>query len=117
MNIAKAGQLIALALAALSAPGLSSLITVSATSLQDVRQLAPGQPVERELAGGETHLYSARAAEGFYLRVVIVQRDVDVTLALIGTDGVVVAETDSAIGVYNQKRLSFVTEAAGAYRL
>jgi CHAT domain-containing protein/Flp pilus assembly protein TadD len=117
MNIAKAGQLIALALAALSAPGLSSLITVSATNLQDVRQLAPGQPIERELAGGETHLYSAPAAGGFYLRVVIVQRSGDVTLALIGADGRVVAETDSTLGVYNQKRLSFVTEAAGPYRL
>jgi CHAT domain-containing protein/tetratricopeptide (TPR) repeat protein len=117
MNIAKAGQSIALALAALSAPGLSSLIAVSTTNLQDVRQLAPGQPVERELAGGETHLYSAPATEGIYLRVVIVQRGVDVTLTLIRADGGVVAESDSAIGVYNQKRLSFVTEATGAYRL
>src|SRR5262245_37482035 len=85
--------------------------TASAVSGQDVRMLAPGQPIERELAGGETHFYSTLAGGGAYLRVVVEQRSVDVSLALIGADGRLLAETDSFIGVFNQQRLSFVTEA------
>lgn len=75
------------------------------------------QPVERALAGGETHQYNFMAKAGEFVQVVALQKGVDVTLTLIGPDGKELFKRDSPNGVKGSETLTFVAEVAGAYRL
>lgn len=80
-----------------------------------VRPLERGKPVERELKGGESHLYTIALADDEYLQVVVEQRGIDVVLALVGPDGKNLSEVDDSKAA--QESLSFVAEHAGDYRL
>ena len=46
-----------------------------------------GKPIERELAGGQSHAYQIALAAGQYLHVVAEQRGIDVVVTLFGPDG------------------------------
>jgi tetratricopeptide (TPR) repeat protein/CHAT domain-containing protein len=76
-----------------------------------------GRPVERELNGGETHFYSITLAEGQFLRVTVEQRGVDVVVALIGPDNLLVVGVDNAKETQGTESLSAVALASGVYRL
>src|SRR5258708_3825224 len=52
----------------------------------DVRLIEAGKPIERELKGGETHVYSVALTAGQLLHVVVDQRGIDVVVALFGPD-------------------------------
>jgi hypothetical protein len=66
---------------------------------KDARPLDPGKPIERELAGGQSHSYQIRLTEGQYLRVVVEQRGVDVVVTLLSPDGKKLIEVDSPNGI------------------
>lgn len=83
----------------------------------DVRTLEAGNPIERELAGGEAHSYRVTLAAGQYLHVVVDQRGIDVVVALFSPDGEQVSEIDSPNGTAGPEPLGHVTEADGSYRL
>src|SRR6266567_1269094 len=59
------------------------------TQLQDsvVRSLEPGKPIEREIAGGETHSYQLTLAAGQYARVAVDQRRINVAVGAFDPDG------------------------------
>ncbi|MBI3949053.1 MAG: tetratricopeptide repeat protein [Acidobacteria bacterium] len=111
-----------LSLLLLSEPGAAGAFSVSRithhASLQtDVRELVPGVPVERELAGGEAHTYRITLAAGQYLGILVDQRGVDVVLKLFGPDDQQLAEVDHPSGRYGPEPVSLVTDAPGSYRL
>src|SRR5215475_9440611 len=54
-----------------------------------------GKPIERELAGGQSHAYQITLAAGQYLDVVVEQRGIDVVATLSGPDGKQIAEFDN----------------------
>ena len=81
------------------------------------QSLEVGQPIERELAGGQTHTYLMTLAEGQFLRVVVEQRGIDVVATLLGPDGKQLIEVDSPNGAQGPELLSFITQADGRYRL
>jgi CHAT domain-containing protein len=83
----------------------------------DVRELALGVPIERELAGGEMHVYRLTLASGQYLHVVVDQRGIDVVVTLFGPDGQQLAEVDGPTGKQGPEPVKLVTEALGEYRL
>jgi hypothetical protein len=62
----------------------------------DQHELVPGVPIERELAGGETHTYRITLTAGQFLRVVVNQFDLDVAVKLVGPNGQQLAEIDNA---------------------
>src|SRR5512144_1087708 len=66
-------------------------ITAQATALG---ARAPGQPVERELAGGQNHSFQIDLATGQYVRVKIDQRGIDLVLQVLGPDGKPFADYD-----------------------
>lgn len=103
------------------APGPRRLVTVAAPAAEPVAEgaseLRLGEPVDRELARGETHAFTLAAAAGEYLRVVVRPRAMDVALRLSAPDGVPAAEADGPGGSKEREILSYVTTAAGAYRL
>jgi tetratricopeptide (TPR) repeat protein len=83
----------------------------------DVRTLELGKPIERELAGAQSHAYQITLTAGQYLNVVVEQRGIDVVVTLLGPDGKLIAEFDSEIRKQGQETVSQVAEAAGDYRL
>jgi hypothetical protein len=96
----------------------SSLITHHSSLPQtDVRELVPGVPIERELAGGEVHAYRITLAAGQYLHVVVDQRGIDVVVTVFGPDGQQLAEMDTPGHAQGPEPVSVVAEASGEYRL
>src|SRR5882724_11643608 len=64
----------------------------------EVRELAQGKPVERQLAGGETDVYSIQVSTGHFLSVIVDQRGIDVAVTLLGPDGKQIEAIDSPNG-------------------
>lgn len=88
----------------------------SATSQSDA-MLESGKPIERRLAGGESHFYQLLLGAAQYLHVVVDQRGIDVVVALFGPDGKKLMEVDSPNGTQGPEPIYYVTEVAGVYRL
>lgn len=86
-------------------------------SPQQATALAPSTPVERELAGGQSHTFQLTLAANQYLQVVVAQRGIDVLVTLFAPDGKKLSEVDSPNGTQGPEQLSFITETAGSYRL
>lgn len=89
----------------------------AAQNNQDVRTLEPDKPIERELAGGQSHAYQVMLAAGQFLRVVVEQRGINVVVKLSGPDGKQIIEVDSPNGDQGPEPVSVVAETAGSYRL
>ncbi len=83
----------------------------------EVRQLAPGASVERELGAGQTHSYQITLAAEQYLRITVDQRGLDVAVTLFGPDGRAEAESDYDADTNGQEILSLASRTAGASRL
>jgi len=83
----------------------------------EVRPLAPGASVERELGAGQTHSYQITLAAEQYLRITIDQRGCDVAVTLFGLDGRAQAEADYDADTNGQEILALAPQTAGASRL
>ncbi|MHA2643042.1 MAG: tetratricopeptide repeat protein, partial [bacterium JZ-2024 1] len=84
---------------------------------QQEGELVPGAPVEREMRGGDAHVYRLALAVGQYVRVVVAQRGIDVVVRLFGPDGREIVEVDSPTGTQGEEVVSHVADATGTYRL
>ncbi|HKX27680.1 MAG TPA: tetratricopeptide repeat protein [Blastocatellia bacterium] len=83
----------------------------------DLRELEPGKPVKRELAGGQRHRYRVKLGADQFLKVVVEQDGVDVVVQLAGPDERQLIELDSEIRLRGSEILSQVAETAGDYRV
>jgi CHAT domain-containing protein/tetratricopeptide (TPR) repeat protein len=109
-----------LALRSITLVAFASLSLFPATPAQDtqaIRTLEPNQPIERELAGGQAHLYQLTLAAGHYLHLIVEQRGIDVVVTLFGTDNQKLIEMDSPNSTLGPEPLSYVAEQAGNYRV
>lgn len=79
--------------------------------------LESGKPIERELAGGESHSYRLTLAAGQFCRIVIEQRGIDIVVAVYDPNGAKIVEVDSPNGANGPELVVLAPEAAGAYRL
>lgn len=78
--------------------------------------LAVGQPVAREMRGGEQHTYQVSLSAGQYLRMVLEQKGIDVVLAVLGADGKPLREVDNNLsGTGGSEVISLVAEVSGVY--
>jgi len=84
---------------------------------EELRDLAPATPIERELKGGEVHAYRLALAAEQYVRVVVAQRGIDVVVRLFGPDGRQIVEVDSPTGTQGEETVAHVADVAGTYRL
>ena len=92
----------------------------SVTALQqnnDVQILAPGAPVEREMAGGQRHLYQLALEASQCLKIVVEQRGADVSLALNGPEGNPLETVENNRGGKGVEWLLWQAQAAGNYQL
>src|SRR5687768_13291729 len=78
--------------------------------------LTLGQPVAREMRGGEQHTYQVTLSAGQYARLAVDQKGIDVVLALLGADGKPLLEVDNNLsGTRGREVVSLVAEVSGAY--
>jgi CHAT domain-containing protein/tetratricopeptide (TPR) repeat protein len=91
--------------------------SAAAQSDRDVQLLEPDKPVERELAGGQSHSYRIALTAGQYLRVVAEQRGIDVVVTLFGPDGKQIIEVDSPEGENGPERVAVLAETSGGHHL
>ena len=82
----------------------------------DLHPLMPGKPVEREIAGGESHAYQIALQAGQFVRFRLEQRAIDAALILIAPDGKQLAERDLT-GAGEEEPLSLEVAVTGDYRL
>src|SRR5262245_8595735 len=84
---------------------------------QRVLPLEPGNRIEREMSGGNSHSYRIAIVSDQYLRVVLEQQGIDVVLALFAPDGKKMKEVDSLNGATGPESFSAIAEEAGVYRV
>jgi CHAT domain-containing protein/Tfp pilus assembly protein PilF len=93
-------------------------VVTQANAPQNKVSLSPDAQIERDIEGGEIHIYRLSLAEGEFVRLVLEARPGDLVLVLQDPNGKPLVEVASAIGFINQKRLSFVaTQGGGDYQL
>lgn len=83
----------------------------------DIRELALAASLAGEIESGQVHVYRITLAAHQFLRLSIIQQDVDVAVRLMGPDGRLLAEVDRTSAASARERISLVTDAAGDYRL
>src|SRR6266545_513965 len=84
---------------------------------KDVRRLEPGQPIRRELEGGQEQSYRIELSAGQYLKVIVEQRGIDVAIVLSGPDGKRILKFDTESRVEGREVVSQVAEVTGEHRL
>lgn len=83
------------------------------TQEADAWRLTPGQTLERELRGAESHCYRVDLKQGEFLRVRVEQKGIDVLLLLLDAQGKELARTDSPNGDKGFESISLLGDASG----
>jgi CHAT domain-containing protein/Tfp pilus assembly protein PilF len=81
------------------------------------RFLEPGKPIEREVAGGQSHSYRISLTAGQYVKVVIDQREIKMVAKLFAPDGKEAIEIDPDINKLRKMSVEWLAEEGGSYRL
>lgn len=88
-----------------------------AADQENVTPLKGGKPIERELAGGQTHSYSVTLETGQFLRAVFNQRGIDIVVTASGPDQKKIVDVDSPNGAEGPEVLELIASTAGTYRI
>jgi CHAT domain-containing protein len=94
----------------------SFCVNVAAQGTQAPQIMVPGQPVERLIAGGESHTFQINLSVGQFMRVVVEQKGINVAVALVAPDGKQLIESDLTETLSTRVPLSYEA-AAGTYQL
>src|SRR5215510_6624521 len=81
---------------------------------QEPRTLEPGRSLERNIAGGESHLYQIKLAAGQFVRLIVQQKGIDVAVQLMTPDGKPLVEVNFTDG-FGQESLSQEVTVSGDY--
>lgn len=95
----------------------AALVSQAQGAGADALVLELGKPVEREMAGAQSHYYQIALTADQYLRVEVAQRGVNVILELFDPAGMKLTEVDNARGTQGSELLTFIAEVAGNYRI
>jgi CHAT domain-containing protein len=79
--------------------------------------LEAGRPVDRALAGGESHAYEITLRGGECARLTLDQRGIDVTIRVLDAAGAVLADLDLDSRRNGQERVEIVSVEGGAYQV
>ena len=96
------------------------VIASSATAqsvAQDVATLDSTKPVEREMKGGETHVYQLRLTSGQFVNISVEQRGIDIAVDLLNPSEKQINTQDSPNGRYGPESVVGIAETEGNYRL
>jgi CHAT domain-containing protein/Tfp pilus assembly protein PilF len=84
---------------------------------QQIQLLEPGKPIERDLAGRQSHPYQMTLASGQSVKLRVDQRGIDVLVKLSGPSGQLIADFDYEHRVQGEEFVTWVAEEVGIYRL
>ena len=102
-------------LRALLAASFICLLTVTAVAQNQTLQV--GTPIERQLAGGETHTYTVTLEENTYVQLVAEQRGIDVVVRVYSPANKSLGEYDTPNGDNGPETVWFIATEAGTYRI
>jgi len=85
--------------------------------IRQLEQLELGKPIERKLAGDQSHSYQITLAAGQYVKLVVGQRGIDVVVKFFGPDGKLIIEFDSESRRQGHEIVFWVAEEPGNYRV
>lgn len=98
----------------------TALVVASQTKLTnsptDLRELTPGDLVNRELAGGGSHSYRLKLPANKFFQAVVQQHGIDVVIS-ISLDEAELTKVDRPNGSRGRETISLITPKAGAYLL
>ncbi len=80
-------------------------------------RLRPGEPDLREATAGQKHTYRLKLREGQFVRVMVEQRGVDVSLKLTGPKGEQLADVNDKRSLDESESLLLIADAKGYYLL
>ncbi|HEX8091359.1 MAG TPA: tetratricopeptide repeat protein, partial [Blastocatellia bacterium] len=83
----------------------------------DVRMLEPGKPIEREIAGGQSHSYNVALNSDEYLHLVVDQRGIDVKVLVFAPDGTKIIEVDSPTGIQGSEDVHILASVSAVHRV
>jgi CHAT domain-containing protein/Tfp pilus assembly protein PilF len=84
---------------------------------KDIRALEPGEPVKREMAGGQQHTYLVKLNADQFLKAIVEQDGVDVIVQVSAPDGKYIMDFDSESRPCGQEEVRLVAEVTGNYQL
>jgi CHAT domain-containing protein/tetratricopeptide (TPR) repeat protein len=95
---------------------LSGAMNTATSQPESPYPVTAGQPIAREIRGGEQHTFQVRLSAGQHVRIVLDQKGIDVVLALLGAEGKLLFEVDNNLsGTRGMELVSLVAEVGGAY--
>ena len=83
----------------------------------EITTLETGKSFERELSGGQKHIYQIVLDADRYAKIIVHQRGIDVIAKLFGADGKPLLEYDSEARVEADEIIELTVDTAGDYRL
>jgi CHAT domain-containing protein len=105
-------------------PGLSAVAATPSSAgerpeaqSQILQTLELGRPVQPQIAGNEVNTFQFTLAENEFARITVEQRGLDLTVRLLGPDGLLLTDVNSAVGAQEPETLAIVAKAAGSYRI
>jgi CHAT domain-containing protein len=81
-----------------------------------IQHLELGKPIERNLAGGESHSYLVKAAASQYMWITVAQKHINAAVSALDPDGKKIFEADM-FGVGDTESVWAIAETAGDYRV
>jgi C-terminal processing protease CtpA/Prc len=94
-----------------------SLTVISAIAQEPPRLLLLDSPIERELAGGQTQVYTVRLAANQIARVRAEQKGIDVLVSVVAPDGAKLFDVDSPSGAGGDETATIAAQQSGLYRI
>ena len=93
------------------------LCVINAVAQEQTRPLLPDSPIERELSGGQTHVYTIKLDANQIARVIAEQKGVDVVVSIIAPGGAKLFEVDSPNGMAGDEPVAIAAKEGGLYRI
>ena len=84
---------------------------------QDATTLEPGPAIERNLKGGETHIFRVHLTAGWFLHIVVDQKGIDVVASVLAPDGRTLTRADSPNRANGGEVVVMIADVTGDYRL
>src|SRR5438105_11891 len=91
-------------------------LSASAQVASEPKPLVPGQPVEREIAGGEEHTYRIALGAGQFMRLVVEPKGLALSVSITSSGGKPV-ETNHVIETSSSSSISLIADSSGEARL
>lgn len=95
----------------------SMFVCAQAQTTADPTPLVPGKSIEREITGGQSYAYPIKLSAGQFIRVIAVQRAINVVIALADGTGKEIWEANFSNNFGGQESLSYEAASPGDYQI